>query len=213
MTANAATFPTPPVSMGDLQAAIDDHVASCISLGWKGNRGSMAVTSLRDVTRNALQVAVDANSAYVQAIARSLAPTSPIFTQMATVLLGGYSNKNRGRLNLPTTFGMGTGSHDNNATRVNRQPAMPKGLKIVFPRIPIIGETRIRWGKVKSATSYGVFSCNPITGAPVGQVATTTQAGYVVNAASGTSDCIRIRAYGPFNTFSGLSQPIFFTTI
>lgn len=214
LTLNAATFPTPTVSLISLNTAISDLTSANIAIGWKGNRGSAAITSIRNVHRTTLQTAVLANGQYIQAIARSLAPTSDIYVQVATLLSGGTAAKSVGRLNLPVLFGLGTGSQNYVTAKVNRQPDTPSTPRIVFPKSnPVSGQTRLRWGKVKGATAYAIFSCNSTTGVPTGQVHSVTAASYVASLAAGQKDCIRVQAIGPFGTKSGLSQPIFFTAI
>lgn len=190
MVAAAATFTTPPVTMLNFQAHIDDFQAAKQALGVKGTRGSMADTNAMYATRKAVIDDLNALTGYVQAIARAAAPADDIWAQYGLIALARFAKKHQRRTPL----------------KLNRVLPAPTWVRNAFSKknnIP--GYSRIRWNKVAGAAGYAVYG-RVINNLEF--IATVTSTTYSEFIGLGNNKIYVIQPIDKFGTIGGLSAPI-----
>ena len=160
------SFPTPSISLIDQGTANDAMQAAIIAWGPMGNRGSHA----QHVTLLAARLVVEDNirslEGYVNGIANG---------DLGLILSAGMVANQ-----IPAGLGI--------------LPA-PSDLRSPYSGHTLSGQTRLRWGRVKGANSYNVYSAASPTD-PFVLIANVTKTLLVVNGTPGRLAYYTVRAVG-----------------
>jgi len=160
------TFPTPPVTLADQGTANDALQAAILAWGVRGNLGSHAQHVALVDARNVVRENITNLNGYVNGIAAGDA---------GMILSAGMVPSA-----VRNPFGV--------------LPA-PSNFRSPFSKHTLSGQTRLRWGKVKGANSYNVYTAAVPTD-PFILIGTTTKTLFIGTSAPGRLGYYTVRAVG-----------------
>ena len=160
------TFPTPPVSLVAQGAANDAFQAAILAWGPAGNHGSKAQHQTLIDARKVVEENIRNLEGYVNGIAAG---------DSGMILSAGMVANN-----VRNPFGV--------------LPA-PLNFRSPYSKHTLTGQTRLRWGKVKGALSYNVYTAATPTD-PFVLIGNTSETLFVATGAAGRLGYYTVRALG-----------------